>query len=112
MEYFDPEAGAALKAAFDSLVLEWPAVTAKTMFGCPSYQAAGTLFAVLTTDGVALTRLPAGPRAELEASFETSPFQAGGRTVTNWVHVPVADAADIDELEQYIEASYETARGE
>ena len=62
MQYFDPAAGADLRSAFEALVLEWPDVTATTMFGCPSYRVDGTLFAVLVTDGIALTRLPEAER--------------------------------------------------
>lgn len=39
MKYFDTDDGAALKSAFDTVVLDWPEVTATTMFGFPSYQA-------------------------------------------------------------------------
>ena len=62
VKYFNKNNGDALKSAFDEVVLDWPDVTATTMFGCPSYQAEGTLFAVLVTDGVALTRLPSDHR--------------------------------------------------
>ena len=112
MQYFDADAGAQLKTAFDDLVADWDGVDSKTMFGCPSYRADGTLFAVLVTDGVALTRLPDDRRAELEAAFETGPFQAGDRTVTKWAQVPVADATDLDALRPYVRSSYETARAE
>jgi hypothetical protein len=112
MQYFDAESGADLKAAFDDLVADWNGVDAKTMFGRPSYRADGTLFAVLVTDGVALTRLPDEWRSELETVFETDPFQAGDRTVTKWVQVPVSGPTDLDALRPYVRASYETARGE
>ncbi len=109
MKYFDKEEGAALKTAFEDLVLDWPDVTAKTMFGCPSYQADGTLFAVLVTDGVALTRLPSDQREQVERAFETGPFQAGERTVTKWVQITIDDVAALDSLGPHIEASYEAA---
>ena len=112
MVYFDPEAGAAVRERFEAVVLDWPAVTAKTMFGCPSYQADRTLFAVLVTDGVALTRLPDDRRESLAASFETGPFEAGSRTVTKWVQVAVDDPSDLDDLVPYVEASYEAALAE
>ena len=109
MRYFDPEDGAELKAAFEERVLSWPGVTATTMFGCPSYRADGTLFAVLVTEGVALTKLPADRREALDERFETGPFRAGERTVEKWVQVTVDDPTDIDALESDIEASYEAA---
>lgn len=112
MKYFDKDAGAALKTAFEAMVLDWPAVTATTMFGCPSYQADETLFAVLVTDGVALTRLPSEHREQIRQAFETKPFQAGEKTVTKWVHVPIEDVTRLDALEPHIKASYEGALAE
>lgn len=112
MTYFDGEEAGDLKAAFDEAVLDWPDVTAETMFGCPSYRADGTLFAVLVTGGVALTRLPDDQREPLGRSFETGPFEAGDRTVTKWVQVTVDDGSDLDSLRPYVRASYEAAHGE
>lgn len=112
MKYFDKEQGAALKSAFDDVVLDWPDVTATTMFGCPSYQAEGTLFAVLVTDGVALTRLPSDHRDAVEEAFATGPFRAGERTVTTWVYVSIEDVADLDALVPHVKASYESALAE
>lgn len=109
MTYFDEESGGALKAAFDEAVGEWPDVTATTMFGCPSYTAEGTLFAVLVTDGVALTRLPDDRRETVERTFDAGPFQAGDRTVRTWVQVPVEEVSDLDTLVPHVRASYESA---
>jgi len=109
MTYFDNEEGAALKTAFEDVVLNWPGVTVKTMFGCPSYQANGTIFAVLVTDGVALTRLPGDHREQVERTFESGPFQAGEQTVTKWVQISIDDVVEIDSLVPHIKASYETA---
>jgi hypothetical protein len=109
MKYFDKDEGAALKSAFDERVLDWPSVTAKTMFGCPSYQAEDSLFAVLVTDGVALTRLPSEHREQVTRAFKTGPFQAGERTVTKWVQITIDDVAELDSLVPHIKASYESA---
>ena len=109
MKYFNEEEGAGLKTAFEAEVMDWPHVTATTMFGCPSYQADGTLFAVLVTDGVALTRLPSDHRERVARTFESGPFQAGERTVTKWVQVTIDDLAGLDSLVPHIKASYESA---
>lgn len=108
MSYYDAAAGADLKATFEAAVLDWAEVEATTMFGCPTYRADGTVFAVLVTDGVALTRLPADARDRLAGEFQTGPFEAGGRTVTKWVAVDVDDD-ELDALLPYVEISYETA---
>ena len=110
MQYFDEQAGAGLREAFDDLVGGWgkEEVSTVTMFGCPSYRANGKVFAVLTTDAVALTRLPEDVRADLEAERETEPFDANGRAVRKWVQVPT-DGTDLGEIERYVRASYEAA---
>lgn len=112
MKYFDTEADEALQTAFEDVVFDWADVTATTMFGCPTYLADGTIFAVLVTDGVALTRLPDDHRERVARAFETGPFQAGDRTVTKWVQVTIDDVAALDSLVPDIEASYESARAE
>ena len=112
MQYFDAEQGEELKLAFEDLVLDWPSVAAKTMFGCPSYRADDTIFAVLVTDGVVLTRLPSDERTQLEQLFDTAPFEASGRTVADWVTVPVDGGSALGALRPYLEASYETALAE
>ena len=109
MPYFDPDGGATLRIAFDSLVADWPKVTARTMFGCPSYQADGTLFAVLVTEGVALTRPPDDRWESLAEQFETGPFDAGGRTMTKWVQVPIDEVDELETLRPFVAASYESA---
>jgi len=112
MTYFDAERGADLKTAFDERVASWPEVAARSMFGCPSYTADGTLFAVLVTDGVALTRLPDERRAELDRAFAVGPFRAGERTVPKWAQVTIAEPAALDDLLPFVRASYETALAE
>lgn len=109
MSYYDAEAGAELKATFEAAVLDWADAEATTTFGCPTYRADGTVFAVLVTDGVALTRLPHDARDRLAGEFETGPFEAGGRTVTKWVLVTLDDAEEFDELLPCVRESYETA---
>ena len=112
MQYFDPDAGGDLKAAFEAMIDPWPRVTGTTMFGCPSYRAEDTLFAVLVTEGVVLTKLPEDRREEIAEGFETGPFQAGGRTITKWVQITVENSDAIETLQPFVEASYEAALAE
>jgi hypothetical protein len=109
MQYFDPELAGGLRDAFDDLVGDWPAVSRSTMFGCPSYRADGTLFAVLVTAGVALTQLDAEERAAVREAFEAGPFSPGDRTIDSWVQVAAADANVLSDLEPWVRESYETA---
>lgn len=112
MTPYDRDAGAALNRAFDELVRPWPHVESRPMFGHPGYTAEGTLFAVLATDGVALTRLPRDQWGPVEESFETGPFQSGERTVGDWLQVQVDELDDLVNLRPYVRASYERARTE
>lgn len=109
--YYDEEAVGDLRAVLDRTTENWPGVAHTTMFGCPSYTADGTLFAVLSTQGVAFTRLPSPDREHLAADYPVRPFEAGERTVDAWAVLPPEAAAACD-LERYLRASYETARGE
>lgn len=111
MDTSDPTAGDALQAAFEAMVLDWQDVTAHSMFGHPSYKAAGIIFALLVTEGVILTRLSVDERPVLAARFETGPFEANGQTVSKWVRVGVGPD-ELDGLEPFVRASHEAARSE
>ncbi|WP_435065167.1 TfoX/Sxy family protein [Halobaculum sp. EA56] len=108
--YYDEDRAGDLRALLDRTTEHWPGVARTTMFGCPSYTADGTLFAVVSSQGVALTRLPDDERERLAADHPVEPFEAGPRTVDGWVVLPPAAATDCD-LGRYVRASYETARG-
>jgi hypothetical protein len=108
MKTFDSEAGGALQTNFEALVRDWEAVTAQTMFGHPSYKAGGTIFALLRTDSVVLTRLPDEERERLGHKRDVGPFQAGDQTIETWVDVPIG-AEDLDGISQYVRASHDAA---
>ncbi|NYT20998.1 MAG: TfoX/Sxy family protein, partial [Methanomicrobiales archaeon] len=57
MPYFEETQAGDLRKAFEAIVRSWPAVTMKKMFGAPSYSTGGTLFAIVVTGGIVLTRL-------------------------------------------------------
>ena len=111
MESFDGEAGAALKLAFETLVDDWAHVTDHAMFGHPSYKAGGTIFALLTTESVVLTRLPDGERDRLADARDVGPFEAGDQTIEKWVAIPI-DPDELNAIERYVRASHEAALGE
>jgi hypothetical protein len=112
MKLYDESTGGGLKRGLDRLVMRWPGVRDDNLFGCPAYRADGTLFAVVTTGAVALTRLPAPDREELEGMFQTRPFGSGERQISRWVNVRVDHDGDLGELLPYIESSYKTALAE
>lgn len=111
METFDPDEGAALKATFEAMSSEWEGVTEEAMFGHPTYKASGTIFALLTMDGVVLTRLPDDERERLAEARDAGPFEANGQTIEKWVHVPIG-ADDLDAIEDFVRASHRAALGE
>lgn len=100
-----------MHTAFE-VVLDWADVTATSVFECPSYPAAGTIFAVLVTDGVALTGLSGDHGERVARACEPVAFRAGDRTSMKWLHVTIDDGAAIDSLVPHIGAGYESARTE
>ena len=97
-----------LQTAVDEVVTSWPGVSRRPMFGCQSYVADGVLFAVLSDQGLSLTRLTDDQRAALARTASVEPFAAGERVVRRWATVQV----DPDALESVIPAlqqSYDAA---
>jgi hypothetical protein len=111
METFDADAGAPLKTALEDQVRDWAGVTTEWLFGYPTYQAEGTIFALVATDGLVLTRLPEPDRERLASSHETGAFEPGEQTIGSWVHVP-AGPGDLDGLVPFIRASHDAALSE
>jgi len=93
------------------MVRDWRGLTDHTMFGHPSDKAGETIFALLVTDGVVLTRLPEGERDELDAAYETGNVEANGQTIATWVRVTVG-ADDLDALRPFVQASHDAALGD
>ena len=111
METFDSDTGEALKLAFEALVGDWDRVSEHAMFGHPTYKAGGTIFALLTTEAVVLTRLPEADRERLANVRDVGPFQAGDQTIESWVSVPT-DPDDLEEFEFAVRASHAAALSE
>ncbi|ESP88005.1 TfoX/Sxy family protein [Candidatus Halobonum tyrrellensis] len=111
--YYDEELAGELRSAVAGVVTEWPGVAETETFGCPSFTADGTLFAVVATQGLALTQLPDDEKKAFAEAYPTESFAPGERRVDSWVVVP-RDAApdDVDGLVSFLRASYESARGE
>jgi hypothetical protein len=108
MQTDEQECRQGLRDAVDDLATKWPGVSRRTMFGCPSYVADGVLFAVVSGQGLSLTRLADGDRAKLERSVAVEPFEADGRTVRRWATVRVSPA-DHDAVARALRRSYEAA---
>jgi len=57
MKYYDESMMRELGESLEAVVLGWPGVTTKKLFGCPCYLVDKSMFALLVTGGVVLTRL-------------------------------------------------------
>jgi len=106
--YAESEAGD-LREAFEEIVRAWHGVTTKKMFGAPSYAAGGTLFAVVVTGGIILTRLSEEEKASLRKDPAADYFTGQGRVIPKWVTIAIRDPADIGRYLPFIEASYRAA---
>jgi len=89
-------------------VATWPGVEATVTVGCPAFSADGELFAVVSNQGVSITKLADAYREELAATVPVEPFDADGRRVEDWPTVPPASCA-LEVLRPFLRASYEAA---
>ncbi|MDX1747371.1 MAG: TfoX/Sxy family protein, partial [Halobacteriales archaeon] len=92
-----------------SLVSGWDGVEETHMFGCPSFRVDGELFAVVSSQGLALTRLSEADRRSLRDRYLVRSFDANGRRVDSWAVVNIG-SSDLTDVEQWLRASYENAR--
>ena len=106
---YDDAAMRDLRAMFEDIVLPWPLVTTKRMFGSPCYLAAERLFAFQVSDGCVLTRLPETKAAELSGRMQVKPFLSKGKKIGRWVEVSIAGEEELAILVPYIMESYEEA---
>ncbi len=112
MPYYDESKAGDLRKAFEEIVSSWSGVAAKKMFGAPSYTANGTLFAIVVTGGLILTRLGEDEKAALLKDPSVEYFTGHGRTIRKWLHIAIRNPADIDLYRPFIEASYRAAAGQ
>lgn len=59
MKIYSEEVMKNLRLGFEEIVLRWPRVSTKKLFGCPSYQAKDQLFTFLVTHGTLITQVRA-----------------------------------------------------
>ncbi|MFC4358190.1 TfoX/Sxy family protein [Halobium salinum] len=95
-----------LRDAVAAAVAEWPGVTTKRTFGCPAFLARGEVFALVSEQGLTLTRLDADDRRLLAETRDARPFRASGLEFGRWVTVPV-ESGDLEGIQVLLRASYE-----
>ena len=109
MKLYEEAAMEKRRNAFESEVLRWRGVTPAKMFGTPCYNANGTFFASLVTDGIVITKLDEADKLALAREHNAGPFQPGGKTVSRWVQVPYASPDQLVAILPYLKKSYEAA---
>ena len=107
MKYYSEKETKDLRLALEKEVLSWAHVSTKKMFGCPCYQAKGKLFVFLVTNGIVITKLEPDDKKELSNQRQTSFFQAGKKTVKNWVKLSVKGTEELDTIMPFVRKSYE-----
>lgn len=107
-KYSEPGSGE-LRETFEKIVLQWPDVESKMLFGSPSYVTRETSFAMLVTGGFILTQLDEARKTALLADFGAEYYVGHGRVMKNWVLVRIRDPGEIARFVPFIEASYAAA---
>jgi len=111
MSYYDEQTGGALRDTVDRLVGDWEDVTLKRMFGCPCYSARGKIFAIVMSDGLVLTKLPAAEAIRRGSPLAVAPFRTDTKLVPSWSKF-AAGPDDIGRLAHWIEEGYRAALAE
>lgn len=109
MKYYSEEETKELRKAFEEQILSWPQVSKKIMFGCPCYKTNEKLFAFLVTKGLVITKLSKNDKETVTNKYQTSFFQAGKKTVKNWLRIPIENKSDLNKIMPYVKKSYENA---
>lgn len=112
MPYYSEAESHDLRLHFEKIVLKWPGVHKKMMFGSPAYMTGKTSFAMLVSGGIILTRLSVPEKERLLEDSTAAYFEGHGRIMKKWIRIPVSSPSDIDAFIPYIRSSYETARDE
>ena len=109
MPYYSESESKQLREKFEEIVLPWPDITKKKMFGSPTYSTGGTIFAMLVDGGIILSQLDDEKKAALLSGPDAEYFVAHGRVIKKWVLIRIQDIADIERFIPFIEASYTAA---
>ena len=112
MPYYSEAESGELRLNVEKIVLVWPGVMKKMMFGSPAYVVGTTYFAMLVTGGIVLTRLNEQEKTRLLEDHRAGYFEGHGRVMKKWIHIPVHSPSDIDPYIPYLRSSYEAARDE
>ena len=109
MKYYSEDETRDLRIVFEEKVLRWENVTKTKMFGCPCYKVNEKLFTFLVTKGVVITKLNENERETISSQYQTTPFQAGKKTVQKWIKLAVENESDLEKILPLVRKSYNNA---
>jgi len=109
MPYYSEADTKNLRLKVEEIVLAWPGVVKKMMFGSPSYGVGKTFFAMLVTGGIILTRLSEEEKTRLLKDPRAGYFEGHGRTMKKWILISLPDPSELEHYLQFIKLSYEAA---
>jgi TfoX/Sxy family transcriptional regulator of competence genes len=97
-------------ALFDELIAVRPEIERK---GANNAYASvnGNMFLLMQADGVLAIRLPEGAREEFLKKYKAKLHEAYGAVMKEYVAVPEAALGKTKEMQKYVAASYEYAKG-
>ena len=109
MPYYSETETKDLRLKVEEIVLAWPGVVKKMMFGSPSYGVGKTLFAMMVTGGIILTRLGEEEKMRLLKDPRAGYFEGHGRITKKWVLISLNGPSEFEGYLPYIQSSYESA---
>jgi hypothetical protein len=110
--YYSESEAKELRQRIEDTVLAWQDVQKKMMFGSPSYSVGGTIFMMLVTGGIILTRLGDAERGALLSGPDAGYFEGHGRVMKKWIRISIRDLSAVDTWLPAIKSSYRNARAE
>ena len=109
MHYYSESEGKERREAIEKIILQWPGVTSRKMFGCPAYMVNGRLFAFLISEGIVLTQIRHYERKLLGEDFPVQSFQAGEREIAHWTQVTFTNLHKLPRIMTFVRKSYDEA---
>ena len=109
MPYYSEAETRELRLRIEDIVLSWPGVMKKMMFGAPSYGVGKTLFAILMTGGIILTQLSEEEKMRLLKDPRAGYFEGHGRVIKKWVIITLPNPLELEHYLPYLQSGYEAA---
>lgn len=100
-----------LQRQLDDVIVRWPDVRAKQVFGHRGYVRAGKMFAFLTDEGVGVKAADEAEATRLFARAGVSAFTYRGMEMRLWPVLPLRSEADVDEALGAAQEAYESVGG-